>query len=480
MRQFLARFTVIVLLLGVASCSGDGADYTWLRVVNAVPDSPTLTANWDKYVFRRDVAFGNATAEGGESLLKSFGSSAQITVRYRDALGDLGGTLLTENVAIAQDSTSTVIIAGPFDAPEAITLVSPRLPRPLAALSFQFVHAALDIGAVDVYVTAPDTELTSTAPIATLQPRGASSALEVPFGSLRIRLTQAGTLDVLFDTGSTDFPQDPGVNGPGAQWLMTIAPNVAAGSSPLFLVTTNGRTSSQLFDADTSAVLRAYHASRARTAVDVFTAVDPEPVEGEETPPAPELDQLLYSGLSFRERSPLVPLPTGLFRLAFRESGAEDPAAIGLPRFFIAGTEYSTFLYRASEADAVVINDSSTRAIATQVRLRFAHMALGIQFLTFYLSETEAGATDAENIVIRDLLPGLVSTHLAGRPNDYFLTVTERFYTTATEAQNAEETVIFGPEPLSLAGGDVITWAVFQGDAEDDPPVVLQFDDRLP
>ncbi|MEI2421045.1 DUF4397 domain-containing protein, partial [Arthrospira platensis SPKY2] len=151
MRQFLSRLAVAALLLTTVSCVDDGPDFIWLRVVHSIPDGPIVRASVDEYVFQRDLIFSQATPEVGDSLLGSSGSSAVMTVRYFDPRALSTEVLLTVNVPVERDSTSTVVLAGTFDAPEAIVLLAPRLKRPLPDLTFQFVHAAPDQGPFDVY-----------------------------------------------------------------------------------------------------------------------------------------------------------------------------------------------------------------------------------------------------------------------------------------------------------------------------------------
>jgi hypothetical protein len=484
MRQLLARLVAVALILSTTACgSGDGPDFIWLRAMNAMSDSPTMRVSYENYVFRRDLPFGNLTDEGGESLLSSSGSTARLTLDYFQPRGELGGAILELDVPVEKDATSTVIFAGNFDAPQPITIVSPRLKRPLPSLTFQFAHAALDLGAVDVYVTAPDTALSATAPlVAGLQPRAHSGALEVPFGATRIRLTPAGTLDVLMDSGELEFPELEAATGPGAQWLFAITPSTASGPSPVFLTGSPGRASFRFFDAGTPAALRILHAVADAPAVDVF-AVEEIAAEGDEEAEPETIETVLYQGLEYRVRSPLVPAPTEEFTLAFRlaevaegEEGDIASVDVNLAR----AAEYSVFLIDGLEAPGLRIDDQPTRSVVTEARLRFAHLVPEGKFYSIYLTESEDQPFLEGDRMIRDLRFGIVASNVVRPPGEYFITFTERFFEDQADAPDAVETAFFGPVPLELVGGDVLTFAVFEPENEGEPSLVQIFDDLQP
>lgn len=468
MRYRFARLAAaaVLILTTVACGSGDGPEYIWFRVMHAMADSPNLRITYENYVFRQSVGYATATAEGGESLLSRSGPTARLTAEYFEPDGSLGDTLLNLDVPVEQDHTSTVIFAGAFDAPETITIVAPRLERPLGAMHVQFAHAALDQGALDIYVTAPDTELTATAPIATLQPRGYSNTLEIPFGKTRIRLTPAGSFDVIMDSGELDFPETEGATGPGMQWLFAVAPSVVPGPSPVFLLGSTGRESFRFRDAGTPATLRAVHALPGTPPVDVVIAA---------TTPI-----TLFADLEYGTRSPLLAAPLGNVPLAFHEA-ADGGQQIAMETTELSvAQQYSAFLIGPLEEPEILVNGSQARSVVTEARLRFANLAPDSQFFSVYLAGTEDAELDATTRILRDLRFGVSSGHIVRAPGDYFLTITQRFYETQEEAADAPESVVFGPLPLELVGGDVFTWGIFAPANEGEPEVLLQFDDLDP
>lgn len=464
MRHFLRRFAVSILLLSVVSCSGDGPDFIWFRAIHAVPDAPDLRLRFDDYVYRERIVFGSASREGAESLLESSAPPASMTLDYFAPNNLVGDTVLTLDVPIEQDAISTVVLAGSFDSVEPVVVVSPRRPRPLGKLYFQFVHAVPGEGALDVYVTAPDTELTATAPLATIQPLGHSESLEVPFGDTRIRLTAAGSLDVVMDSGELAFPaQENSPVGPGSEWLFAVSPSVAPGPAPVFLIGSNGRNTAAFFDEGTPATLRAFNAARSQPAVDVAALTEPP--------------ELLVTDLGFRERSALVAAPPGEYALQFRPAGQADGAIANVAVATSRATEYAVFLREQEDISIASFVESNTRAVATAGKIRFAHLAPATSAVSVYLTQSEEETLEASNRVLFQRPPGDVSAHFPVPPGDYFLSIT---VLAAADADNDEETVILGPRPVTLAGGDVVTFGLFEPDNEGEPDLLLQFDDRMP
>lgn len=466
MRHFLARLAAVAVILSTISCTGDGPDYIWLRVMHAMPDAPAVRTDFESYVFRRSLDFGASTSEVGQSLLSGSGGTARLTAEYFGPGNQVAGLLLELDVPVAVDTISTVILAGAFDAPQPMVVSSPRRNRPLGALHFQFAHATPALGALDVYVTAPETELSATAPFTSIQPLGHSASLEAPFGELRIRLTLAGTLDVVMDSGELNFAEQAGSTGPGAEWLFAVAPSIAPGPSAVQLIGSSGRSSITVNDAGTEAALRGYHALGGTAAVDLVALTEPETT--------------LLSGLEFGARSPLVPLPGEELDIEFRLTAQPEEVVASQTFPFLNAAEYALFLAGPVATPRILAVETRSRSIASQARLRFAHLASGSDFFSVYLADTEEEPPSDDNRILLDLRDGQVLDYLPIEPGDYFVTFTRRFYENPADAATAEETVVFGPVALQLVGGDVYTYVIFAPEVEGDPETITQFDDRLP
>lgn len=464
MRRILARIALVGLLAGLASCGGgDGPTYTWFRALHAVPDAPNLRFSAANFVFRESLSFGTVTGERAESLLDENGDSTRVTVEYFDFDGDAAGTVLELDVPVIEDSITTIIMTGDFATPEPLVVVTPRRDRPLDRLYFQFAHAEPAQGALDVYVTAPDTDLASTAPLATIQPLTHSDSVEVPFGPTRIRLTQAGTLDVVMDSGELDFAESELATGPGAEWLFAVAPSVASGPSPVFLVGSSGRSSVTIFDQDTVPLVRAIHGAAAVDLVDFEVLTEPA--------------QVLVNDLGFGQRSAAVPAPEGDAVFAFRAVAAPDDPVASVIAAPLRGAEYLAALIDSDAGGSVLYEQSRIRSVITEGRLRIAHLAASGDLVSIHLAETEDEPLSADTRVIFNWPPGLVSPHFAVEPGQYFLSITTR---PVDDPSNETDPVLAGPLAIDLSGGSVATLVVFPALVEGDPDTLQVYDDLLP
>lgn len=463
MQRILSRLLVAALFASLVSCTGDGPTYTWLRTMHVVPDAPNLRATFDDFVFRENMPYGTSTDSRLQSLLDRNNGVAPMTLEYFGPDGTAAGTLLTLDVPVAQDTVSTVIMAGSFEAVEPLVVLTPRRERPLDRLYFQFAHAAPGQEALDVYVTEPEVELTATAPLATVQPLAHTDSFEVPFGTLRLRLTRAGTLDVVMDSGELAFEPDTQSTGPGVEWLFAIAPSVAPGPSPFFVLGSTGRSSVSVFDAGTPAVIRAIHAGAGIGAVDLEALTDPT--------------EVLYSGLEFGQRSPLVAAPEGEFALGFRALAAPDAPLASANVTTARGSESLAVLVGSSESARVRLATTSARSIASEARLRFAYLAAEGPLVSVYLTQSEDEPLSNDNRFLFIRPAGDITAHLPRTAGDYFLTLTTR---PADDPADDTEPVLVGPLALNLVNGDVFTLALFPPASEGETATLQVLDDLLP
>jgi hypothetical protein len=463
MRKILAGLVTAVLLAALPGCTGDGPDYTWLRAFHAVPDAPNMRVTFDDFVFREDLSFGNTTLERIQSLLKENGDSARFTAEFFAANGTTGGVLATLDVPIATDSISTVVLGGRFDDLQPVVVQTPRRPRPLGSLYFQFVHAAPAIDAVDVYVTLTDVELSATAPLTSVEPLGYSPSLEVPFGALRIRLTVSGTLDAIYDSGELQFDESTLDSGPGLEWLFAVTESVVAGPSPVFLLGDSGRSSAALLDVGTPATTRAIHAIPALGAVDLEALTEPP--------------ETLLEGLEFAQRSAQIAVPVGEYALAFRAPEAPEEPLASIDVATARGQESLAVLIAGEAGETILSTPTLARSVASEARLRFAHLAPEGDLVSVYLATSADEAPSSANLLLFNRPPGSFIGHLAVEPGTYFLSMTTR---PVSDPSDPTDPVLLGPVELELAAGDVITLALFAPEVEGEPETLQILDDTLP
>jgi hypothetical protein len=79
--------------------------------------------------------------------------------------------------------------------------------------------------------------------------------------------------------------------------------------------------------------------------------------------------------------------------------------------------------------------------------------------------------------VLLNFPPGVLSTHFAVEPGQYFLSITTR---PIDDPGNEDFPILAGPVPIDLSGGAVSTLAIFPSLVEGEPDTLQIFDDRLP
>ena len=116
----------------------------------------------------------------------------------------------------------------------------------------QIVHAASMAPTVDIYVTAPDTDITTEQPLVTAEFTDATDLIQVPAGDYQIRITPAGETTVVYDSGTVNLAD-------GADLLIAATNNVGTGDSPVTLLAADGDGSFKIWDAEAGAAIRVVH-----------------------------------------------------------------------------------------------------------------------------------------------------------------------------------------------------------------------------
>jgi len=129
-------------------------------------------------------------------------------------------------------------------------------------LTRQIVHAASMAPMVDIYVTAPDTDITAEQPLVTAEFTDATDLIQVPAGDYQIPITPAGETTVVYDSGTVNLTD-------GADLLIAATNNVGTGDSPVTLLAADGDGSFKIWDAEAGAAIRVVHGISDAPAVDV-------------------------------------------------------------------------------------------------------------------------------------------------------------------------------------------------------------------
>jgi len=460
--------TISVLLAAALSGCGSGDDsgpgITFVRGIHAVPDAPNLVAELNAYVVAPSLPYARAS----QFAIESFeGGRAGRTIRVTPVLPELESTepVLTESVTLRNGTDTSFIFFGSLDAMEMLQVETPRRLRPVQGLYLQFAHVASSLGALDVYATAPDTDLAATAPLFTIEPREYTESAEVPVADLRIRLTPTGTLDVVFDTGTIEFEE--GTGDFGDEFLMTIIDTLTPGGSPVKLLTGNSFGSYVTFaDENAPAGLRVVHASQDTPAFDVVVADN--------------FGSPLATNVTYKDATVMAEAPRGVVNLNFTVPGSSSEFVFEEQVELTADAQHTLWLIGDNDSLADLTVAADRRSIGTEARIRLVNAAPDGDYFSLYLEETASSPPNVEDRVFVDLPFGVATGYTALLPRTYQLTLTERFYNPGENPNLAEETVIVGPVEVTLEGGDVLTFVVLPPDTPGGTEILETYDDAGP
>ena len=246
-----------------------------LQVVHAVADAPSVNVN-----------VGGPPPAGSDLLGLVFtgvSNSSFLPVDAVDVSVDAnlpGGTTVEVVAATPVDfvvDTRTIIVAtGAVGAIEAVVLTQ-DVPdaASIGTARLRVMHAAVGVGTVDVYATAPDADLAASAPIATIAFQEAGDVLDLAAGDYQIRVTPTGVpAIVVFDAGTATLV--------GGEDLLAVAVNnTTASTQPILLLVTDTTTGDTgvVQDVNGEAATRFVHASPDAGPLDVLVD-DVAEVEG--------------------------------------------------------------------------------------------------------------------------------------------------------------------------------------------------------
>lgn len=190
------RAVLAVALVGLGGC-GDAAGpegSAELRMVHMSPDAPALDVVVDDAVLADALTYRQRT------------EYVSVDVRPHVAVRAAGAstTLIGGDLSLAPDQPHTLIVLNRLAAVQALLLVDDPTPAGSNA-RVRIVHGAPSLGAVDIYVTAPDAVLADATPAITgMQFRAVSVYLTMAAGTQRLRATATGTTTVLLDANPFD------------------------------------------------------------------------------------------------------------------------------------------------------------------------------------------------------------------------------------------------------------------------------------
>jgi len=206
--RLFALFSVFILP-GCGSDSGFNEETDFIRkegsvqFINLMPDSPELTVVHGL----NQSAVRYAFTSGVEVR---FQDRYDWRIAYIDTSGDEINVAREDDQQISEDTLSTFLLMGTLDQPD-IQVVDIPVPaledRPEDAASIWFASNISTASMVDIYITDFGSDLSSSTPLLSLDSGTYSESFSVSAGDSRqLRITVAGTSELLFDSGEIQIP----------------------------------------------------------------------------------------------------------------------------------------------------------------------------------------------------------------------------------------------------------------------------------
>ncbi|MCL1141232.1 DUF4397 domain-containing protein [Shewanella gaetbuli] len=400
-----------VSLLGLTACSDDDDN----TVIEDTPVVEAETSHVRVIHFGSDAPAVNVMANGAELLngvdyAMSSGllevSSATYDIDVDAILPDGSTTTVLEAELMAADMMEYTAVALGSVADENLMLKLVENAQADIASGYarvQVLHATPSVGLVDVYVTAPDADISSISPTLSANYMDASPQLELAVGDYQIRITAAGMKDVVYDSGSVTLEdmQD---------YFISAIPNTWSGMSPVALHIALPEGQVIVNDVNSGSDLRVVHAVADAPAVDVFL--------DDATSPAVDM-------LEFGKIAGYVNVPEGDHTVTVAADADNSVVVIDkAPVELMIGMSYSALAVGSLTENMIepLVLMENTRRVATEAKLTVTHAAYSAPEVDIYLT---ASADISEATPALEDVPFKASSgSISVAPGTYTISVT--------------------------------------------------------
>jgi hypothetical protein len=208
-------------ILLIAGCGGGGS--TQFRMMNAVPDEPSLNVLVDNTSVSSNLAYGTSTGYLSESS-----GTHQIAIEPSGS----STSLLSQSITLASGSNTTVISSNFSSEVSNLVLTDDNSAPTSGDFKLRIVNESPGLGPADVYVVTPGTALTTVSPTLSNLDFGASTAYQsLAGGDYEIELTSVGQKFAVIDTGSLTLSSGEirtfvGLNSPQGGFSYTVLHDV--------------------------------------------------------------------------------------------------------------------------------------------------------------------------------------------------------------------------------------------------------------
>lgn len=235
-----------VFLVACNDSDNDSTSSAYVRILHASPDAPNVDVLVDGSQVLADVSY-----QQGSGYLKVDAGARDISLRVSGT-----ETIALENTLTLASNGYYSVIAQDNVASLELEVLDDTSRTGNDSTDLTVVHASTVAGNVDIYVTADGVELPATATLENVPFDANASLANVASGDYQVRLTAAGSTDVVYNSSTLAVASD----------VTAVAVNSIQGVSPASLLIWTNSVTPVL---DATAEVRIVHAVDAVT-VDVF------------------------------------------------------------------------------------------------------------------------------------------------------------------------------------------------------------------
>jgi hypothetical protein len=346
-RIFLLASILFTGILAACGSTTDPKPQANFRIMHASPDGGLIDILLDDKRIIRNFSYKDAIGfnqvDAGARNIK-----ANTIVTTTAATPT---TLLNTTQNLVEGRYYTVIAANNAAAIEPLVIDEDGSAPATGQLRLRVVHAAPAAPAVDIYVT-PSQDITSLNPaVPNAAFKSISSVLDIAAGKYYVRATEAGTKNIVFDSGEVTL-------GEGSN-LTLVAVEQSGAKSPISLVNLTRNFSAPRSDiVDINAQIRVVHASPDAPAVDAVLG-----------------DAPVATGLAYGLASVYAPAKAGASVMKINNVATATPLVSVTNNLVLSGSaSYSLFLMGpAATAQGIVLQDFLSPPTAGNALVRFVH-----------------------------------------------------------------------------------------------------------
>lgn len=453
MNRTMSLLAACSLPLFLAGCLSDDDDdevvqpepeFANVRVIHAASDAPLVNITANDAILNNLESIDYQVASGRFEV-----ETGTYDIGVTAILPGDDAEVLQADVTLEADTNYDVFAVGSVadDSLMLLPVTSTETPVTAGNAQVQIVHAASAAPTVDIYVTAPDAALADEQPLVTAEFTDATDLVQVPAGEYRIRITPAGSMDVVFDSGTVALAD-------GADLLVAATNNTGSGDSPVTLLVADGESAVKLWDVNTTADIRVVHGISDAPAVDVIANNELVLIDALAFPMATDY-------LSVLPADYLIDVVAD----ADNSIVAIDDAAVTLE----TGMSYTAIANNELAAPELDLLMDMPRRVATEAKVRIIHASPAAGSVDIYVTG------DGEIADVDPAFAGVDYSTDALAETGYVSLAAGEYFVTVTAAGSKEAAIATGS--LMLDAGNVYTAIAVNGAMEGALPQLILLDD---